>query len=85
MTSSINWTLSKVLAFIVLLISTIFSFTLVAIAAAGDQAVNIQLIEKAVISLGSGIMWASLLMGVKTSAQAFKGGQSSEKSRESLD
>jgi len=78
-TSNIVVTLSKVLAYLVFLTCAGFAFVLVYLAATDDPLINMKLIELAVTSLGSGSMWAAILMGAKTASQAYQGGTPSAK------
>ncbi len=79
-TSNIVWTLAKVLAYLVFLVNAGFAFVLVYIASTPEPVTNMKLIELGVTSLGSGSMWAAILMGAKAGAQAYQGGNPSEKS-----
>ena len=78
-TSSIVWTLAKILAYLVFVINAAFAFVLVYIAKSDDPLINMKLIELAITSLGSGSMWAAILMGAKAGAQAYQGGNPSGK------
>jgi len=83
MRSNIEWTLAKILAYLVFVVNAIMAFVFIYLAQMGgpDQAeTNLELIDRAVSVIGSGTMWTAILMGAKAGAQAIQRNNEAQRS-----
>jgi len=79
MKSELTWTLAKILAYIVFTVNAIAAYLLIYLATKSEPLINMKLIETAVVLMGSGSMWAAVLMGAKSAAQSYQARNQNEK------